>query len=313
MNYFVGACILETNESDKCFIIDGSLTLQLHKYANVTIAQESARSIIHDAMMNDKLLSPSIPEVVKVRYLNDSYEMFLSSFTGENLAVPNPIYVQHVDEHENSDSIVAAVLGVVVALLCLIILASMYIRRRRRMRSTIDGESVEDECSGEENDKRKKRSARDPDGLCDDDLDRDLDLDLDNIVAGIDATDAHRSFRVDPRGSFHLGNHHYTADGVRYFSPHCALCLRSNTNGGNGKEADDETIEGDEHGDDLSYDFFAAKKFTDYNRYELGKAHSSMHVRHCKSVTCEICRQTGGVVFLKSHGRNNDPPPEMLL
>jgi hypothetical protein len=34
-----------------------------------------------------------------------------------------------------------------------------------------------------------------------------------------------------PDGHFHLGNHHYTADRVRYWSPHCALCIPAKASG----------------------------------------------------------------------------------
>ena len=51
---------------------------------------------------------------------------------------------------------------------------------------------------------------------------------------------------------------------------------------------------------DLSFDLEAATKFTDFNSNDLGRYHSSMHVRHCKSTTCAICIKEKGVFFVKS-------------
>ena len=99
-----------------------------------------------------------------------------------------------------------------------------------------------------------------------------------------------------------MGNHHYTKDGVRYFSPLCDQCIAAradvdgvfNANGHNQKDLDlTET-------NDLSFDLEKATKFTDFNANDLGRYHSSMHVRHCKSTTCAICIKEKGVFFVKS-------------
>ena len=52
---------------------------------------------------------------------------------------------------------------------------------------------------------------------------------------------------------------------------------------------------------DLSFDLDLATNFLDFSRNDLGRCHSSMNVRHCKSATCTLCKKTGGIVFVKSH------------
>jgi len=150
-----------------------------------------------------------------------------------------------------------------------------------------------------------------------DDAEKSLDDGLDNIINNIDnATDAQdrRNFVVDPPGAFHLGNHHYTSDGVRYFSPLCELCIaaRADADGVvaldaiNQEDDEEEDDDGSKssrtglHSGDLSFDLEATKKFTDFNANDLGRYHSSMHVRHCKSTTCDLCRREKGVFFVKS-------------
>ena len=136
----------------------------------------------------------------------------------------------------------------------------------------------------------------------------DLDAGLDDIINNIDgAAGAHdrRNFVVDPPGAFHMGKHHYTGDGVRYFSPLCEQCIaaRADADGVvalavNGNEYDDLDL--NDTNNDLSFDLEAATKFTDFNSNDLGRYHSSMHVRHCKSTTCAICIKEKGVFFVKS-------------
>lgn len=296
-----GACTLETREADNCFIIDGGITLVLDSTANETEAQETARSVIRDAMANDMLLSEDSPEVVTVRYLDDSYEEYLSAFTGMESGFTNGA----IEEETSSNSkIIATSVSVTLIALFLMLLALLCVKHRRRLRSKVNGG---DDGSKESSSKYSgsfynHRRKQDPDGVHDDDAERDLDVDLDNVLAGIDATNTRKSYCIDPPGSFHLGNHHYTADGVRYHSAQCALCAKSK---------DDDNAHGLD--DQLSFDLDEAKQFTDFNRHELGQAHSSMHVRHCKSTMCDICRNTGGVVFLKSEAKTSHSPPKASL
>ncbi|KAL7551000.1 hypothetical protein ACHAWF_014206 [Thalassiosira exigua] len=161
-----------------------------------------------------------------------------------------------------------------------------------------------------------------------------LDEGLDNIIEAIDGTAEggkkddppgsrrEKTLVLDPPGAFHLGNHHYTGDGKRYFSPLCEQCVaaratadasvsaleppvvevrdESNEKRGDGENGETASIEGEV--DELSYDLEQARKFTDFNANDLGRTHSSMHVRHCKSTTCAICQQAKGVYFVKSRG-----------
>jgi len=60
--------------------------------------------------------------------------------------------------------------------------------------------------------------------------------------------------------------------------------------------SDDTTIEVI----DLSFDLEAATKFTDIDKHDLGRHHSSMNVRSCKSGMCETCQNKEGVKFVKS-------------
>merc|ERR1712194_627850 len=115
-----------------------------------------------------------------------------------------------------------------------------------------------------------------------------------------------RNLVINPPGAFHLGSHHYTADGVRYFSPLCELCIaaRADADGVVALRVIDE--EDGEDDDDLSFDLEAAKKFTDFNTTDLGRIHSSMHVRHCKSKTCVICQRGKEVYFVKARKWEDD-------
>lgn len=152
-----------------------------------------------------------------------------------------------------------------------------------------------------------------------------LDDGLDNIINSIDgATDLNdrRNFVVDPPGAFHLGNHHYTGDGVRYFSPLCGQCIAAQRNADgvvplvalHDNEEDPADVRGDEMDlnemGGLSFDLEEARNFTDYNCNDLSRAHSSMHVRHCKSTTCNICAREKGVYFVKA--RKEPAPGEVL-
>eukprot|EP00580_Thalassiosira_gravida_P006946 CAMPEP_0201630184 /NCGR_PEP_ID=MMETSP0493-20130528/4591_1 /ASSEMBLY_ACC=CAM_ASM_000838 /TAXON_ID=420259 /ORGANISM="Thalassiosira gravida, Strain GMp14c1" /LENGTH=291 /DNA_ID=CAMNT_0048101297 /DNA_START=17 /DNA_END=892 /DNA_ORIENTATION=- len=159
------------------------------------------------------------------------------------------------------------------------------------------------------------------------DTEQSLDDGLDSIINTIDSstdTQDRRNFVIDPPGAFHLGNHHYTGDGVRYFSPLCDLCIaaRADANGlmalsainEDGDDDNDDNDDDDDHypetsiddsvgfveNDDLSYDLEATKMFADFSTHDLGKFHSSMHVRYCKSTTCTICQREKGVHFVKA-------------
>ena len=77
----LGACTITRDEADSCFLVKGSVTLRLDPIdedsynltASIMHATDTAQSNLQNAMNNDELLSPFLPEVIKVRYLGDSY------------------------------------------------------------------------------------------------------------------------------------------------------------------------------------------------------------------------------------------------
>ena len=157
--------------------------------------------------------------------------------------------------------------------------------------------------------KKRKNRAETSDRNTEADAELNLDDDLDDIINNIDGSTEgqdRRVFVVDPPGSFHLGKHHYTSDGVRYFSPLCQKCIaaRADANGVvtlNAINADEESNPDLNDANDLSFDLEAATKFTDFNCNDLGRCHSSIHVRQCKSTTCTTCQKEKGVYFVNSY------------
>lgn len=245
-------------------------------------------------MDNDDLLnSTTLPEVIKVRYLNKTYDEYMGGFISEEGSIVvvgiggegTPVG----EPNEKESSKIGALVGSFVALVCLILVALLLLRMRRRKKQL--RETQEEEWR-----RQQEYIAQE--------MERDFDGDLDDLVADIDGATSPRQFdlSVDPPGHFHLGNHHYTADGVRYFSPNCAQCTSTKANGALYQKQNQpmEKEESDSF-DDLSFDLSAAKKFTNCSIHDLGKHHSSIHVRQCKSKTCQGCRDDlDKVVFIQS-------------
>lgn len=279
-----GPCSIESPSSDNCFIIEGGLTLDLVSSFNSTWAEEQTHSIIKGSMDNDDLLnSTTIPEVIRVRYLdNVTFDEYMGGFTSQDGGI---VVWKTEEEGENLGVIVGSLVGVI----CLILLALLLIQRRRKRKQMREAQEA---------------ALRRKQAIMAKEMELDLDDDLDDLVAGIESSTAKRSANAatDPDGHFHLGNHHYTADGVRYWSPNCALCIAAKASGALDQEENELEDGEDEHDfDELSYDFNATKKFTDFNIHDLGKHHSSMHVRECKSKTCQGCKDNlNGVVFIQS-------------
>lgn len=197
---------------------------------------------------------------------------------------------------------------------------------------------TKDNSQGKENNHPRKHPPAYPPYGNSPDTEQSLDDGLDTIINSIDSATEKKERRnlvIDPPGAFHLGSHHYTADGVRYFSPLCELCIaaRADADGVvalrtiDEEDVDDEddgydpqiaassrmgggesTMGGIDNTDDLSFDLEAAKEFTDFNTTDLGRVHSSMHVRHCKSKTCVICQsqREKEVYFVKSRKWEDD-------
>jgi hypothetical protein len=241
-------------------------------------------------MDNDSLLnSTTIQEVKQVRYLNETYEDYMGGFTWKEggAVIGTGGSGTALEKSHNIGAIVGALLGV----LCLVLMLSFLLVRRIRHTKQVQ------EAEEERLRKHKESLARD--------MEWDLEHDLDDLVAGIDVASARRQANLsgDPEGHFHLGNHHYTADGVRYFSPNCTLCVTAKASGAlDVPERPTEIVEDkNDFDEELSYDLNAAKKFSDFNSHDLGKHHSSMHVRQCKSKTCQGCAEKlNEVVFIQS-------------
>ena len=278
-----GLCDYNTEGADGCFAFDGGLTLSLDPEVDSEAAAEATRALLKEAMTNDALLSPDSPEVVKVKFLGESYDDYVVGIPGELGATGLP-----KDSTETgmvgSKKIPTALL-LTFGLLSIMISICWFVKRRM---STESKEELD--TQGE---------------------DSDLEDDLDDVINRInDIGDQPQTcFAVDPPGAFHMGAHHYTEDGVQYKSLSCAQCQTSNLAAGGilGRMiTTQEDVSGMDLNDknDLSFDLDLATNFIDFSRNDLGRTHSSINVRHCKSATCEICKKAAGVVFVKSQNSN---------
>ena len=320
---------------------------------SVMAATNAAQTKIETSMGRDDLLSPKMPEVIKVKYLDDSYEDYLAGLSGGSSGLP----VSNGDEEGGGGSLdlILVLTFCFFLILILLVLCCVRLRRRDKSESGHDGNVgsgsdigrrnlMDDASSVNDNShdgspgifvalgtmgssvggllrKKKERSSPDhgknesaPDspGTEPEESYDGLDDIIDQIDGATDANDR-RIFVIDPPGAFHLGNHHYTGDGVRYYSPLCELCIAARANADGvvcvkavDADDDDESENGDmnlkDKNNGLSFDLEAATKFTDFNSNDLGRYHSSMHVRTCKSTTCPICIKEKGVYFVKARG-----------
>jgi hypothetical protein len=280
-----GLCTYESAAADGCFAVDGGLTLSLNPGVDSEAAADATRALLEEAMTSNALLSPDIPEVVKVKYLGDSYDDYVDSLSGGQQAGPGATTRPENDitgtgtQGENKGLPIALI---AVALVAIVLLALCCVKRR------VDDHSKDElDTHGE---------------------DSDLEDDLDDVIDRIGGigNQPQTKFANDPPGSFHMGQHHYTEDGVQYKSLSCAQCQSSNSTNATGilgriittqEEVNDLDLNDK---NDLSFDLDMAKNFVDYCRNELGRTHSSINVRHCKSATCALCKKTGGVVFVKA-------------
>lgn len=112
----------------------------------------------------------------------------------------------------------------------------------------------------------------------------------DMFAAAISTVDFNAADFDKQPGSFHLGQCHYTKDGIRYISPSCPECQ------GHGAP---ETPTGGE-------DEFAGSEdeFVMADPYELGKSHSINNVHICQSAVCPRCQNGSkeAVAFVKVNG-----------
>lgn len=86
-----GSCNVESASADDCFIIDGAVTINLDSTSNTNEAKDTARQTIANAMGNDSLLdSSTLPEVIDVQYLDETFEDYLLHLGGgDSIACPN--------------------------------------------------------------------------------------------------------------------------------------------------------------------------------------------------------------------------------
>ena len=377
INYLhTGRCSITSAEADNCFIINGSITLLLtnapttgsnrhqrklviDSTAIAAAATNAAQSYIQTSMEENDLLSPTIPEVIKVKYLHDSYDEYFLGGEASSSTLPQS---GSNDGSEDDRGYLDIILGSVFGVLLLVLLLVLCVRRHQRAKTKAknglnlmdDASDVHDTagcgsilmsslgiigaaicgillCKSCKHDVTKKNVSRNEsknnNSNNGDEHDSpgatEADDGLDDIIDQIDSvTDVNdrRIYVVDPPGAFHLGAHHYTGDGVRYFSPLCEACIvaRANVDGvvtvNAANMADDDSDDDELSSIDrvnnglnngLSFDLDAATKFTDFNSNDLGSYHSSMHVRTCKSTTCPICIKEKGVIFVKARGASS--------
>jgi hypothetical protein len=278
-----GPCSYESAAADGCFAIDGGLTLSLNPGVDSEAAADATRALLEDAMTSNALLSPDIPEVVKVKYLGDSYDDYVDTLSGGQKGSTSGAGEEDMTGKGATGGSKGLPVALIAVTLVVIVLLALWCVKRRV-----------NEDSKDELDTRGE--------------DSDLEDDLDDVIDRIGGigNQPQTTFANDPPGSFHMGNHHYTEDGVQYKSLSCAQCHSSKSTNVNGilgrivttqEEVNDLDLN---DRNDLSFDLDIAKNFVDYCRNELGRNHSSINVRHCKSATCEICKKTGGVVFVKA-------------
>ena len=77
-------------------------------------------------------------------------------------------------------------------------------------------------------------------------------------------------------GNFHLGSHHFSASGVKYFSSNCQACKDFVAAIHNGKNSEGSK-------------FHSNTPLVRASSGNLSKAHSAIDVQCCSSATCEHC------------------------
>ena len=291
-----GLCTFESAAADGCFAIDGGLTLSLNPGVDSKAAADSTRALLEEAMSGNALLSPDIPEVVKVKYLGESYDDYVAdqsssgqqggasgAGSGSTKLPDNDATGTITPGGKRGPPIALIAVLATLGVLAIILLVLLYVKRRRNKETKDELDTHGD--------------------------DSDLEDDLDDVIDRIGGigNQPQTTFANDPPGSFHMGSHHYTEDGVQYKSLSCAQCQAAKAAGAmavfglmtsnNQEELEDVDLNDT---NDLSFDLDLAKNFVDFSRNDLGRTHSSINVRHCKSATCGICKKTGGVVFVKT-------------
>lgn len=135
-----GPCTITSPNADACFIISGQITLLLdptsyNNNATTASAIESAATDmaqyhLQDAMVNDELLSPNtMPEVIKVRYLGDTYGWTESGLSngGNGNGIANG-----GGSMNNNGTLLWTIVGATLGALLVILLSILFINKRRR-------------------------------------------------------------------------------------------------------------------------------------------------------------------------------------
>mmetsp|Transcript_14126 Transcript_14126/g.23188 ORF Transcript_14126/g.23188 Transcript_14126/m.23188 type:complete len:841 (+) Transcript_14126:122-2644(+) len=278
-----GLCTYDSAAADGCFVIDGGITLSLSPGVNAEAAADAMRVLLEEAMTSDALLNPSVPEVVKVKYLGESYDDYVENVPGgASGAGATGLPENDLTGTETQGKKIGLAIALsAVAVLSLLLLALCCLKRRMSK-----GSKSELDTHGE---------------------DSELEDDLDDVIDRIGGigNEPQTTLAHDPPGSFHMGKRHYTVDGVSYKSLSCAQCqgVKATTGILGRMSTTQEEVNDLDLNDknDLSFDLDLATNFLDFSRNDLGRCHSSMNVRHCKSATCTICKKAGGIVFVKPH------------
>ena len=232
-------------------------------------------SSIEDTMSSGELTS--IDTVEKVTYLGSDMEDVIAALgpigpvdqvDGINKDLEGE--KQTGDDNDN----VGTIVGISVAA-ALVLLLALLLRRRSKRRSQEEVKALKN-------------------GMELDEMNSFEDGELDENVNGIlrSGAGAGADYDAEP-GSFHLGQFHYTRDGVRYLSPTCKLCA---ANGGLATIPEDALERG--------------SSLVRPDSRNLGGRHSTHDVHDCSSSTCQRCQNAtpGSVAFIKTGSTTMSQP-----
>ena len=103
-----------------------------YDWASATVAAtDAARAKIQSAMEEDDLLSSTMPEIIKVKYLDDSYEDNRAGYSVESSGQPE----SKNDERGGGQASLGVILGSIFGTLVLLILLVLLCVRLRRARN----------------------------------------------------------------------------------------------------------------------------------------------------------------------------------
>ena len=265
-------------ESNNCYVYKGEMTV-LHDdsadaAADAADIEAAVLAAIEDTTTSGELTT--IDTVEKVTYLGSDIDDVIAAL-GPGFGTIGPIDQisgnnkdlegQEQAEKANDDSKVGTIVGVSVAAALILLLLALLVRRRSKSRSVEAARGFKP-------------------GMELDEMNSFEDGELDENVNGMLRSGMGEGADHDAEpGSFHLGQFHYTRDGVRYLSPSCKLCA---ANGGLGTIPED--------GLDRDNSFVRA------DSRNLGGKHSAHDVHDCSSATCQRCQNgtPGSVAFIKT-------------